>query len=176
MKCSFGAGVSGRRPPSCVRGAPPILKGAAASVRTAGTTGSTPPATGAGAEGTAAGVKTPCGTACCTGGSEASMVKAAALGTCAAAAGASRSASTGSGSTPLSPCASGGAEAAPPTSRTFCRNTQSPLPSSCRRTAAVMLPPEPPVGRARKPPPRDVPPEWRTASWRDRTANTRRGR
>lgn len=149
-ECPFGMGVSGRRPPSCVRGAPTVLTGAAAAARTAGTAGSRPPATGAAAAGRAAAATTPGATACCTGGSAASAATAAAWGRCAAAAGAWRSAWTGWGWTRRSPCASAGAAAAPQTSRTVCRSMQSRRPSNCTRRAAVTLQPEQLTERERK--------------------------
>ena len=167
-ECPFGMGVSGRRPPSCVRGAPTVLKGAEAAARTAGTAGSTRPARGAAASGTAAEATTPGATACCTGGSAASTATAAASGTCAAVAGASRSASTGSGSTHHSPCAIAGAAAARPTWRTACRSTRSLQPSSCTHTAAVKRPLRQPTAREHTPLPQGGWWVTGTESWRDR--------
>lgn len=139
-ECPFGMGVSGRRPPSCVRGAPTVLKGAEAAVRTTGMAGSRPPARGAGAAGKAAAAMTPGAMACCTGGSEESAATAAASGTCAAAAGVSRSALTGSGSTHRSPCATSSAAAVRLMWRTACRSTQSLLPSNCTHKAVAKRP------------------------------------
>lgn len=92
FECSFGMGVSDRRPPFCVRGAPMVLKGAAAVAQTVDMRGSMLPEMGAGGAGTAAVVKTPCAMACCTGGTAASVVIAVASGTSAEAAGVSHSA------------------------------------------------------------------------------------
>lgn len=58
-ECPFGMGISGRRPLSCSRGAPTVLKGAEASVQIAGTGGSKPPEMDAGAGRTVAAAKTP---------------------------------------------------------------------------------------------------------------------
>lgn len=61
-------GVTDRRPPSCSRGAPTVLKDEAAAARIKDTTGSTLRAKDVGAGGTVAVVTTSSETACYMGG------------------------------------------------------------------------------------------------------------
>lgn len=67
-ECPFGMGISGRRPLSCSRGAPTVLKGAEAAVRIAGTGGSKPPEMDEAAGQTVAAAKIPSETVCCMDG------------------------------------------------------------------------------------------------------------
>lgn len=168
-------GVSGRRPPSCVRGAPTVLKGAAAAVRTAGTRGSTPPGTGEAAEETAAGATTPGEKACCMDGIAASAGTEVAWGTSFAAEDVSHSASTDSDSIRRSRCATSNAAGVHLMLRISSRSKPSPRPSSCTRKAAATQRPERPTERGRMPPRRDVRSADETESSRGRTENTPRG-
>lgn len=86
-ECPFGMGVNGRRPPSCVRGAPTVLKGAEVVVRRVGMAESMPPERDVVVVGRAAVVMIPSGMAYCKGGTEESAVIAVASDRCAAAMG-----------------------------------------------------------------------------------------
>lgn len=99
-ECPFGLGVNVRRPPSCVRGAPTVLKGAGPAVRTGDTRESTRLGTGVAVEGTAGAAMIPDVTACCTDGTSVSMGTEVVSGTSSGATGVWRSTSRDSESVP----------------------------------------------------------------------------
>lgn len=78
-ECPFGMGISGRRPLSCSRGAPTVLKGAEAAAQIVGTGGSKPPEMDAGAARTVTAAKIPSEKVCCMDGTLVSMATMEAL-------------------------------------------------------------------------------------------------
>lgn len=80
-ECPFGVGVSCRRPPFCLRGAPTVLKGEEDAVRRGDKRGNTPLAMDVAGVETAEAVRTPGGRACCMDGNEESAEIEAVSGT-----------------------------------------------------------------------------------------------
>lgn len=170
----FGMGVSGRRPPSLLCGAPTVLKGGEAVVRITGMRGNTLPEKGEVAEEMAAAVTRPGETVCCTDGIWASAGTEAESGRSSGAKGALHWASKDSGSTHHLPCVISGVVAALQTFQTSCHNKQNLQPSNCTRMATARPRLGRPAEHGRMPQRPGALSAARKAFWHDHTASIQR--